>query len=544
MRLEVYRKIVSIGALEGVASEHRAAGRRIVHCHGCFDVVHPGHVRYLEHARRRGDVLVVSLTGDDAIEKSDGTRPYIPERYRAENLAALAFVDHVVIAPGATAEPVIRALRPDLYVKGQEYEGSSHPGFLAEKQLVESLGGRVMFSSGDVVFSSSAIVESLHRSSAVGTDAGGPGSGLESGAFDPNMRLAANCERWGVDHGGLSRRVAEGFAGQRVLVVGDAVLDRYVACEASDVASEAPILSVRPTRETSYLGGAAVIAAHVRGLGGEATLVTRLGEDDAARDLATTLQSMGVTCVNVPGRPDTPRKQRYLVDDQKLLKVDRGEPAAMDLEAQRRMADAVLDHGDADAAIFVDFGYGAVSTPLLEAVVPGLRKRSRVLAGDVSGPRRSLLAMRGFDLMTPTERELRGVMGDFEGSLPTVTNAAMRELGVPRVVVTLGAKGSVLFHPRNPEPGRWFEGRLRSDYLPALSDRRLDVVGAGDALLAASAMATAAGASPPEAAYLGSLAASVTVGRLGNVPITADDLRAELRRRPELHASRALPAAG
>src|SRR5690606_4404366 len=132
----------------------RAAGKTVVHCHGCFDIVHPGHVRYLRYAGQLGDVLVVSLTSDDAIEKGDGARPYVPQELRAESLAALEFVDHVVVADGPTAESVIRELRPSLYVKGKEYEGSKHPGFLAEQTLVEELGGRVMFSSGDVVFSS------------------------------------------------------------------------------------------------------------------------------------------------------------------------------------------------------------------------------------------------------------------------------------------------------------------------------------------------------------------------------------------------------
>jgi len=133
----------------------------VVHCHGCFDIVHPGHLKYLQFAHQQGEVLVVSLSGDDAIEKPDGKAPYMPQEFRAESLAALEFVDHVVVSETPTAEPIIRALRPDIYIKGKDYERSTHPGFLAEKALVESLGGRVMFSSGDVLFSSSAILDDL-----------------------------------------------------------------------------------------------------------------------------------------------------------------------------------------------------------------------------------------------------------------------------------------------------------------------------------------------------------------------------------------------
>jgi cytidyltransferase-like protein len=81
-------KVMKLPALEKRIARHRAQGKRIVHCHGCFDVVHPGHLRYLQFARTQGDILVVSLTSDDAIEKEDGVRPHVPQELRAEMLAA------------------------------------------------------------------------------------------------------------------------------------------------------------------------------------------------------------------------------------------------------------------------------------------------------------------------------------------------------------------------------------------------------------------------------------------------------------------------
>ena len=186
MKMNIFRKIVTLAQLPQAATELRQTDRAIVHCHGCFDIVHPGHLRYLQFARQQGDALVVSLTSDDAIEKSDGTRPYVPQELRAETLASLEFVDLVVIADGPTAEPVIRALRPEIYIKGKEYEGSEHPGFVAEKDLVESLGGQVMFSSGDVVFSSTAILDEM-------------GDALQADGFDDAYRLSASCSRWGID---------------------------------------------------------------------------------------------------------------------------------------------------------------------------------------------------------------------------------------------------------------------------------------------------------------------------------------------------------
>ena len=143
-------KIVNKTELLAQVAAARTAGQTIVHCHGCFDIVHPGHVRYLEFARRQGDLLVVSLTGDSQVGKGD-QRPYIPEELRAENLAALEVVDLVYINPQPTAVDLLAELRPDIYVKGREYAGSLSPDFTAEREVIERHGGRVVFSSGDVV---------------------------------------------------------------------------------------------------------------------------------------------------------------------------------------------------------------------------------------------------------------------------------------------------------------------------------------------------------------------------------------------------------
>lgn len=526
MKIEVHRKIVAEADLSAVAEAHRAAGRRLVLCHGCFDIVHPGHIRYLQAAGQEGDVLVVSLTGDDAIEKSDGTRPYIPQQFRAENLAALEFVDHVVIADGPTAEPIIAALRPDLYVKGSEYQDSDHPGLARERELVERSGGRVMFSSGSVVFSSTTLLDSL-----AGAD-GGEG-------LDAATRLGASCQRWGVNPASLAQTLL-GFRGQRVLIVGDALCDRYSFCESADCADEAPVLSVSPSREARYPGGAAVLAAHVQQMGGAATLLSAGGPDADTLELDETLGRLGVATHWLRTRDRLPTKHRYLADGQKLLKVNHGTPRPLDsageaalLQAAERVAADGLD-----ALILADFGYGTLSPRTVSALIERLGPTVPVIAGDVSGPRRTLKSMRGCGLLTPTERELRSIAGDFDGSLPAVAAAVMQQLNVPCLLTTMGSRGLVLFYPRDPEPERWFDHRLRSEHMPALAEHAADVVGAGDALLAAATLARCAGCTEPQAAYLGALAASIAVGRVGNLPVSAAELASAAAQRPELNPAR------
>jgi len=518
-------KVIPASELAALAERHGRAGQATVLCHGCFDIVHPGHLRYLQFARRQGEVLVVSITGDDAIEKGDGSRPYVPQELRAENLAAIGFVDYVVIADAPTAEPIIRALKPDVYIKGKEYEHATHPGFLAEKQLVEALGGRVLFSSGEVVFSSSSILENL-------------AAGWQRDQPDDPTRLHACCQRWEVTRPRLERAMRQ-WTGCRVVVVGDAVADRYVFCEdQSQVAGEAPILSVRPRQEQAYLGGAAIIAVHLKQLGAEPHLLTAVGGDPASDELLSTLGTMGIAHTTWATHRELPRKRRYLVERQKLLKVDHGQPTPMDAATRAELAGTIGDLADeVDAIIFTDFGYGTISEPLLEQIVPEIRPKVALLAGDISGSRRTLRAMRQFDLLTPTERELRGVTGEPDASLPTVSAHLMRELNVGQLAVTMDRRGCVLFRPRETDRAEWFNSRLRAEYLPALADRIEDRVGAGDAMLAGMVLTLVGGGSLQQAGYLGSAAAALAVGQLGNLPVERGRLHAFLAARPELTAS-------
>ena len=163
-----------------------------------------------------------------------------------------------------------------------------------------------------------------------------------------------------------------------------------------------------------------------------------------------------------------------------------------------------------------------------------LRQRVGTLTGDISGPRRSLLSMADLDLLTPTERELRAVSGDFEISIPGVAMRFMRKLRLANLAVTMGSRGCVLFRSREEDRDDWFGSRLRSEYVPSLSGHVVDTVGAGDAFLAAATLALASGTGLNRAVYIGSAAAGLELEHLGNQPIDVDGLLGWLRHRPEL----------
>lgn len=486
-------------------------------CHGCFDIVHPGHIRYLEFASRQGDVLVVTLTGDSDVNKGP-QRPYIPQELRAENLAALEFVDHVYIDPAPTAEGALAAVRPDVYVKGREYETSRDPRFLRERAVVESYGGRVIFSSGDVVFSSSALIASRPHD-----------------AYVADQRLQVVCARHGID-GDVLADIRSRFSGMRVGVLGDVILDRYVFCDAQNVASESPMMALAELERREFIGGAAIVARHAAALGADAWLLTTLADDEASHRAAELLADEGVMLDALRTRPSLVEKTRYLVDETKVLKVETGATAPLDSRAEKEAAERLAERSrELDAIILCDFGYGTVTAALLERVLPCLRANVPVIAADVSGARGNLLNYRQVDLLCPTEREMRNTLHDFEDGLSSVAYRLLATTQARHLICTLDKHGLVVFERpgQDPREAGWVD-RLQSEHFPAFASRCLDRLGCGDAMLATATMALAAGASLVQAAYLGNAAAAIEIGMLGNMPVAADMLACWLHTRGEL----------
>ena len=502
-------KILTRDRLGQLRDRARDEGRCVVQCHGCFDIVHPGHIRHLRHARQQGDVLLVSITADSLMNKGDG-RPLFPQELRAENLAALDFVDWVYINEDETAVRLLEDVRPDVYIKGREYEHNNDPRFAAERDAVEQHGGSVVFSSGDIVFSSTALVRAM-----------------ESQGDPFHARLHQLRDSGALDEDALSGLI-DRFSGLKTVVVGEVIVDTYVHCDQPVVASESPMLSLRPLERVSSDGGGAIIARHMAALGAKPTLITALPVSPEAQAMCRRLEEQGVRIEAVPCEGPILEKQRLLVGTQKVVKLDMVRPIALDSAARDRMLALTKDAAsDADGAVIADFGNGLVSGAMLEHLIGALRPAVRTLTGDVSGRRATLTRMKGMDLLCPTEQELRTAMADFDSSLNAVVAAFAERTGVCAVSVTLGAEGLIAFE-RLESPDENADGSRTSvtgEHVPAFTHHALDTLGCGDALLATSTLALCAGASNRGAACLGAVAAATEATRLGNEPIASSDLR-------------------
>lgn len=535
-------KILTLAELSQHRLAARAAGKRVVHCHGCFDIVHPGHIRHLRQAKSMGDILLVSITGDSQINKGKG-RPLIPEELRAENLAAIDFVDWVYIDPNKTAADLLNTVAPDIYIKGKEYEHNRDPRFLEERDIVERSGGRVVFSSGDIVFSSTALIAAMEQS------------------VDPfQKRLSQLCEYpelAGPELMGLISR----FRGKRVVVVGEVILDTYILCDRPEVAGESPIMTLRPIERRQYDGGAAILARHLAAMGARPVLVTALPDDAEGHALRQRLLIEGVEVRSIATTTPIPEKQRFLVGSQKVMKLDLVQPMVLDSSQQRKFVDLAASAaqetagsllGDGShAGIIADFGLGLFSPVLASRMCTALRPHVGVLAGDVSGKRSNLLSMHHMDLVTPSEGEARESLRAFGEGLPLVMWKLLERGHSKAAIVTMGPDGLIGFErlpgipigaataeptareaspPEGDRDALVYTTKLRGEHVPALCPMGVDPLGCGDSLLAAATLTLASGGSLLAASFLGACAAAAQVQRLGNVPISSADLRQVMTR--------------
>lgn len=306
----------------------------------------------------------------------------------------------------------------------------------------------------------------------------------------------------------------------RVVVIGDAMLDRYVEGSVERISPEAPVPVVHVTSDRTALGGAANVAAGVVALGAQCTLIALAGQDDAGDLLQQALTGLGIAAaglVRTPGRPTT-QKTRILGGRQQMLRVDReaNEPpsdaAIADLTAAAETALA-----GADVLVFQDYDKGTITPAVARRL---LDEAARQQIPTIVDPKlRHFFDFQGSTLFKPNRRELAAGLGVEDTAVDDLDLAPVRDrLGVHNLLLTLGREGMVLI-------GRDVEGVQR---IPSVAREVYDVTGAGDTVLAVMAVALAAGADLVDAALLATVAAGLEVSHAGAVPITASELMGEL----------------
>jgi len=479
----------------------RPRKRCVVMCHGVFDLVHPGHIRHLLYAKSKADILVASLTGDVHIAKAH-YRPFVPQELRALNLAALEMVDYVVIDERATPIENIVQIQPDFFAKGYEYneEGKIHPKTREELAVIEGYGGEILFTPGDIVYSSSAIIES-----------GPPDISID--------KLVMLLQAEGLSFEQLRAALAK-FSGIKVHVVGDTIVDSLTHTTMIGGMTKTPTPSVRYDGRQDFVGGAAIVAAHLAAAGADVTFSTVLGDDPLKDFVVRGLEEMGVTVRPAIDRTrPTTHKNAFVCGDYRLLKVDTLDNRSI----SDHVLDAIVDQiakTPAQAVVFSDFRHGMFNRRTIPALVEAIPNGAfRVADSQVASRWGNILEFKGFDLLTPNEREARFALADQDTGVRPLAAQLHEDAGCRMVILKLGDRGVLTVRPGQGND-------LRSFFVvDSFVERVVDAVGAGDALLAYATLAMVADGNEVVATVLGSFAAAIECEIDGNLPVSRDNVR-------------------
>jgi rfaE bifunctional protein kinase chain/domain/rfaE bifunctional protein nucleotidyltransferase chain/domain len=475
---------------------------KVIMCHGTFDLVHPGHIRHLMYAKDHADVLVASLTSDSHINKAN-FRPFVPQDLRAMNLAALECVDYVIIDDNETPIENLKFIRPDFFAKGYEYsEDGIHPKTREEMAVIESYGGELLFTPGDLVLSSSAIIETT----------------------PPNLateKLLALLHSEGLNFGDLKTALTK-LKGVKVHVVGDTIVDSYTYCSLVGGTAKTPTFSVKHEREVDFPGGAAVVAKHLRQAGAEVVFSTVLGDDGLKDFVLKDLEASGIECHAVidPTRPTT-QKNAFITNGYRLLKVDKLDNRPISEHEANALKDELAKH-KVDVVVFSDFRHGIfnkVTIPQLAEAIPA--GATRVADSQVANRWGNILEFQDFDLITPNEREARFALGDQDSTVRPMALDLYKKAGCKLLILKLGERGIITYRAPSHEVRAFFT-------IDSFADRVVDAVGAGDALLSYAALSMVATESNVIGSILGALAAAVACEHDGNNPVKPEDVLKKL----------------
>jgi rfaE bifunctional protein kinase chain/domain len=477
--------------------------KTVVMCHGVFDVVHPGHLRHLAYAKDKADILIASLTADQHIDKGI-YRPHVPQDLRAINLAAFEMIDYVLIDRNAAPLESIKLLQPDFFAKGYEYVAN---GMMVktseEEEHLKSYGGEILFTPGDIVYSSSSLINSNP-----------PAIRYE--------KLATLMETTKTSFNDLEVAL-EKMKGLKVHVVGDTIIDGFTQTSMIGGQTKTPTMSVLYESRQDYVGGAGIVAKHLAAAGASVTFTTLLGDDPlkdfALNDLAES--NITVNAIIDDKRPTT-HKNAIIARNYRLLKIDTLDNTSINTTLLEKFIDTIKKT-DCDLIIFSDFRHGIFNKftipPLIDAIPDNCVK---VADSQVASRWGNITEFKGFDLITPNQREARFALGDQDTGIRPLASELYKAAQCKNLILKLGEKGTLTCSNNDDRALNSFI------VLDSFAHRIIDAVGAGDALLAYASLALTNGAGHIIASILGSMAAACECEYDGNIPITISNMRNKL----------------
>jgi len=462
----------------------------VIHCHGGFDLLHIGHIKYFQEAKSMGDLLIVTITPDLYLNKGPG-RPAFNEKHRAEAIAALDVVDYVAINKWPTAIETIKLLKPNLYVKGPDYKDYKNDvtgNISLEEDAVKSVGGEIAFTT-DITFSSSSLINEQI-------------SNLSEGQKKFLNKLKSEFSFKKITE------YIDRLTKLRVLLVGEAIIDEYVFCDTIGKSGKEPVLINQKISAEKYSGGIMAVANQVSDFCKKGKILSYLGDrDDQNQFIKKNLKSNIDIDYVIKSNSPTILKTRFIdnytniktlgvydINDNLLNKKE-------ETELYKKIEDCIRDY---DVVIVADYGHGLISPKIVNILEEGskfLAVNTQINSFNIGY--HTISKYKKANYVCVHEGELRHDYRNRSDKIEYLIRNLSDRIKSDFILVTQGTVGSLAFDNRN------------FTSCPAYATEVVDRIGAGDTLLAITSLCFAAGIPKDLTLFIGNLAAAEMISSIG-----------------------------
>jgi rfaE bifunctional protein kinase chain/domain/rfaE bifunctional protein nucleotidyltransferase chain/domain len=470
----------------------RKKNKKIVLCHGVFDLVHLGHIKHFKSAKSHGDYLVVSITVDKFIKKGPG-RPLFNEAQRLEFLRQIKLIDKVILSKTSSAEDVIKLVKPNYYVKGPDYlenKNDKTKKIFSEKKLVESFGGKIIYTK-DQSFSSSKIINSNNF------------------IFDEDQKKFIRKIKKKFTYSEISKMIDK-FKKLNIFVLGELIIDKYCFGNVIGKSGKEPHLVLKENKTEYYLGGSAAVARHISSFVNKVDILSPFGFEKYYNKIIKQNFSNNIKKNFFKPYLDyqTITKTRFVdkISGYKLF----GSyvlPEKLEVNFEQYVKKIIQKKKNKiDMFIVCDYGHNFISKNIAIEVMKS--KKMISLNAQVNSANigyHSINKYNGISSLIINENELRQELRDNKSDLQSLTKKIMLEKNIKNIIVTCGTLGAILVNEK-----------FKVFKCPAFAKKTIDKVGAGDTMLAIASMGFKLKLDPELILFMSSLAASISVESIGN----------------------------
>ena len=485
------KKIIQIKDLKNIKKQSIIKKKKIILCHGVFDLIHIGHIKHFISAKQFGDILIVSLTPDIFVNKGPG-RPIFSEKLRIEFLQNISVIDHIVLNNSPTSVNLINLLKPDIYCKGPDYK--IHKDDITgeiknETKALNKYGGKVKYTD-DITSSSSSLINEHYRNLTFNQK--------QTIKIIKNKKINLNKLL------NLSKKL-------KVLVLGETIIDQYFFCETLGKSGKDPVLQMREEKNEIYIGGAAAIAGNVAKFCGKVTLMSMVGEDRKFQNLIKKKLPKNVDLKLIfKKKSPTIIKKKYIdsITNNKVFGSYIINDSPLDLENEKKLKNFLTNKlKNFDLVIISDYGHGFISDKNASL----LSKKSKYIAlnAQINAANRGYHTMnkyKNIDCVIINETELRHELRDKNSKVNYLMNNLSKKLNISNLVVTQGSEGATLYNKKSK----------KFYYMEAFASKVVDKIGSGDTMLSLISIFLKLGLDKTYALLIGSLGASQSVSSMGN----------------------------